>query len=318
MSEKKDIQKLRRRLSSYRIGKSVRHVSDRCMIRLAEHIRKELFPSDTGFIIPETGPLGDFYQMTPEPHLEDAFSASDTLKILKYFSETHPDGLKAYALLIEIYKRRLRFAHILSEAHAPSPVDLVHRSLIEFGNDPKQISDLLRMRKMVYDIDNRSAQESAYLYMTIMASVLGGQTVTSRNSPILKNGSNHERRSVDCIAGRRAYDFKARMTEAPSRRARFEDEMSFARDCFTSGYVPVLLVLNQLPGQRPMEMIEVFERYEGEIYIGEHAWEHVRDVAGPVLSKFLDKFVHPRTHAIAQEVGPVDENILRFELDLQS
>lgn len=306
--EQTDIQKLRRKISRYMIGRSTRYLSDYCMLRLAGHVKQEIFSGDAAFPLPDLPDLGDFYSMTPDMDMEERVSPSDVLGVIQHLVENHRDGLLAYALLAEIYKRRLRFAHILSHTQIPSAVELGHRSLIEFGNTPKEISDQLRLRKMLYDIDNRSAQESAFLYMKIMASVLGGEIVHARNSPILRDGSSHFRRSVDCIAGRRAYDFKARMTDAPSRRARFQDEMSFARDCFVSGYTPVLLVLNQLPGQRPVEMIEVFERYEGEVYIGDEAWDHVREVSGTILSKFLDRFVHPRTNAVSRETGPLSED----------
>lgn len=317
-SEQADIRKLRQQISRYSIGGTVRHLSDHCMIRLAAHIYWDLFDIDPYDQIPDfTADLGDFYEMTPDIEGAAASSPAQTLAVLQDFTELHPDGLKSLHLLAEIYKRRLRFAHILSQSRVPSPVDLGHRSLIEAGTCPKEIADHLRVRKMLYDIDNRSAQESAYLYMKIMASVLGGETVSSRNSPILKNGSSHARRAVDCIAGRRAYDFKARMTEAPSRRARFADETLFARDCFASGYIPVLLVLNQLPGQRSVETIETFERYGGEVYIGSHAWDHIREVAGPILSRFLDSYIHPRADAVALEDGPLEEGALWPGHDLE-
>jgi len=307
-SGRRDLRKIRAALSRYRIGGETRHLDDHCLLRLAGHIHLQLLGSDPSFpALKLSRPLGDFYDMRPDPELHGTVSPAEVLQIIEHLSRTSPDGLKALELLAEIYKRRMRFSHVLSTQSIPSPTQLGHRSLLEFGTSPKAISDTLRLRKMLYDIDNRSAQESAYLYMKIMAAALGGRTVSAKTSPILKSGSNHGRRAVDCIAGRRAYDFKARMTEAPSRRARFEDETSFARDCYISGYTPVLLVLNQLPGQRPIETVDAFERYDGEVYIGTDAWDHVRDVAGPLLSAFLDRFVHPRAEAVSREEGPLGQ-----------
>ncbi|MEP3595311.1 hypothetical protein, partial [Parvibaculum sp.] len=161
--------------------------------------------------------------------------------------EEIPDFMSAFEALCEIHKRRLKFRRIVAEQRIPEIEDISPRAILEWGIVPGQeLESFMRWRKWFYDIDNRAAQETGYMLTKVMSLVLGGQYHSAKTSPIRRMGyTGGTHRSVDCIAGRTAYDFKARMTDAPSRRARLEDELAFARDCFTSGFKPILLVLKE-------------------------------------------------------------------------
>ena len=54
----------------------------------------------------------------------------------------------------------------------------------------------------------------------------------------------------------------------------------------------MLIVLDSTPNPKLAELREAFEAQGGESFIGSHAWEHLNDLAGPTMGKFLDRYVH--------------------------
>ncbi len=59
------------------------------------------------------------------------------------------------------------------------------RVLIEYGCcDVELLANWMVWRKWIYDIDNRSAQETGYLFEPVLASCLGGEGMGAKNSPI--------------------------------------------------------------------------------------------------------------------------------------
>jgi hypothetical protein len=194
--------------------------------------------------------------------------------------------------LCELHKRRRKYAMILSSQPMPTMLQVSPRALLEFGTiaTPALVSWLV-WRKWFYDIDNRAAQETGYLFEPILASALGGIPYGARNSPIRRESDDAKGRQVDCIVGRFAYEFKLRVTIAASGQGRFQEELDFARDCALSGYMPILLVLDPTPNHRLEELKVAFEASGGRAYIGDEAWKHIEDEAGETMATFVEKYV---------------------------
>jgi ApaLI-like restriction endonuclease len=158
-------------------------------------------------------------------------------------------------------------------------------------------------RKWFYDIDNRAAQETGYLFEPILASVLGGIPYGARNSPVRRRNNSNKGRQVDCIVGKNAYEFKLRVTIAASGQGRFAEELDFASDCTHSGFNPVLLVLDPTPSNRLYELTTEYQNVGGKAYIGDEAWQHLEEEAGSTMAKFVENYVK-------RPIGEIDTDII--------
>ncbi|NJM72026.1 MAG: hypothetical protein HC862_18580 [Scytonema sp. RU_4_4] len=166
------------------------------------------------------------------------------------------------------------------------------RTLLEFGIiASRALASWMVWKKWFYDIDNRAAQETGYLFEPILASALGGVPCGARNSPIRRRSDPKKGRQVDCIVDKTAYEFKLRVTIAASGQGRFVEELDFAEDCRNSGFSPVLLVLDPTPSGRLEELSQEYERVEGQTYIGDKAWQHLEEQAGATMGTFVEKYV---------------------------
>ena len=147
-----------------------------------------------------------------------------------------------------------QYQRILSTQPRPTMNQIGPRSLLEFGGvDDELLASWLIWRKWIFDVDNRAAQETGYLFEPVLASCLGGEAVGSRHSPVkrLNDGvaRTDEGRQIDCYDGENqlAYEFKLRVTIAASGQGRFAEELSFPVECRASGLTPVLIVLDPTP-----------------------------------------------------------------------
>lgn len=212
-----------------------------------------------------------------------------TFLILK---QTIEDFSTYFKVLCELHKRRLKFKLILENQSLPEIEQIVPRCLLEFGLRPSEtLASWLVWRKWLYDIDNRSAQETGYLFEPILAAAIGGVPFAAAKSPVKRTENPQKGRQVDCLDGKLAYEFKMRVTIAASGQGRFQEELDFARDCYESGYTPILLVLDPTPSSRLENLIAEYSRYGGSAYMGNDAWNHINDRAGNVMGKFVQKYV---------------------------
>lgn len=86
-----------------------------------------------------------------------------------------PDFTTYFKGLCELHKRRLKFKLILEHQAFPQMEQIVPRCLLEYGMRPSEaLATWLVWRKWLYDIDNRSAQETGYLFEPILAAAIGG------------------------------------------------------------------------------------------------------------------------------------------------
>jgi hypothetical protein len=202
---------------------------------------------------------------------------------------TIPDFEIYFENLCELHKRRRKYEMILAAQPLPTMLQVSSRTLLEFGViAAPALASWVTWRKWFYDIDNRAAQETGYLFEPIIASALGGIPYGARNSPIKRVEDKDKGRQVDCIVDRDAYEFKLRVTIAASGQGRFGEEIDFARDCNSSGYTPILLVLDPTPSSRFDDLKAAFEQYNGRAYIGDDAWRHIETEAGPTMATFVE------------------------------
>lgn len=202
------------------------------------------------------------------------------------------DADSYFFCLASIHKRRMKFAKILRTQRLPRIEEVGPRGLLQFGSlSPAALTALMVWRKWLYDIDNRAAQETGYLFEPILAHAIGGAPASARQSPVKREDRPEEGRQVDCVFENSAYEFKIRVTVAASGQGRWREELQFPRDCRLSGYTPVLIVLDSTPSPKLSELQEAFDANGGESKIGEQAWQHLEMRAGPTMSRFLRNYV---------------------------
>ena len=157
---------------------------------------------------------------------------------------------------------------------------------------------LMQWRKWFFDIDNRAAKLTGYLFEPIFAAALGGTPASAKKSPVRRQNDPSKGRQVDCVREKDAYEFKIRLTIAASGQGRWSEELDFPSDCQASGFRPILVVLDPTPNPRPSELQKVFRANAGEAYVGDAAWEHLEAEAGDVMGRFLEQYVRQAIHAL--------------------
>ena len=202
--------------------------------------------------------------------------------------------------LAALHRRRVKYKRILSTQPIPNMDQIGPRVLLEYGQcNTTLLANWMVWRKWIYDIDNRSAQETGYLFEPLLASCLGGEPVGSKNSPVKRidssGKSTSKGRQIDCLvpSNNRTYELKLRVTIAASGQGRFGEELSFPVESQAAGFVPVLLVLDPTPSARLTELSAKFMECGGAFYHGEEAWAHMEEEAGEVISVFVDKYIKP-------------------------
>jgi hypothetical protein len=208
-----------------------------------------------------------------------------------------------FACLAGLHKARLKYERIL-QTQAIATIDQVGpRGLLQYGTmSPKALTGFLLWRKWLFDIDNRAAQETGYLFEPIIAAAIGGVPVSAKKSPVRRQDDPAKGRQVDCIREKRAYEIKIRVTIAASGQGRWREELEFPGDCRTSGYLPVLVVLDPTVNPKLDELQQAFLRAGGEVHIGAAAWNHLQQTAGTTMARFLEKYVHDPFESLLAEV----------------
>lgn len=203
-----------------------------------------------------------------------------------------PDADTYFACLAKLHRARLKYQRILETQPLPTLEQVGPRGLLQYGYlSSSSLAALLYWRKWVFDIDNRAGQETGYLFEPIIASALGGVSVSSTRSPVHRQTARSKGRQVDCLKESRAYKFKIRVTIAASGQGRWREELEFPEDCRSSGFTPVLVVLDPTPNPKLDELCGAFKRAGGEVFIGDAAWDHLEQVAGETMSVFLENYV---------------------------
>jgi len=194
--------------------------------------------------------------------------------------------------LAALHRARLKFANIMRSQASPTLEQVGPRGLLQYGSlSTGALGSLLIVRKWFYDVDNRSAQETGYLFEPVIAGAVGGVVVPAKSSPVKREGTGSGRQ-IDCLRGTTAYEVKVRVTIASSGKGRWQEELSFPADCEASGYVPVLVVFDGTDDPKLSELKDEFTNHGGQAHVGQDAWAHLMSVAGPTMSTFLEKYIH--------------------------
>lgn len=269
-----------------------------------------LICDDLGFQASELGlpspqcesPTNDYYSL-PADWFRSHANAPDakTLQLAVALGiEKDRDFELYFGNLCSLHKRRLKFQRILSCQPIPTMDQVGTRSMLEYGSySNKFLFNWLLWRKWIFDVDNRSGQETGYLFEPILANSLGGTPVNAKKSPVKRRDAVGNPlsggRQIDCYAGDEnlAYEFKIRLTIAASGQGRWSEELSFPRECVAAGIKPVLIVLDPTTSNRLVELTKVFLEVGGLVYVGDDAWSHIKERAGRTMAKFMEKYVRP-------------------------
>ena len=247
--------------------------------------------------------MTDFFTITPQmienlPDLneDDAIfylqksAATDTLNVIYLYLKN----------LSELYRRRFKFYNILKTQPFPTTEQIGLRCLLEYGNCSNELLfSWMMWRKLIYDIDNRSAQETGYLFEPILASCLGGESVSHRNSPVKRiddngNPTDEGRQSVCYIAdAHEVYELKLRVTIAASGQGRFNEEMSFPFEAHRAGLTPILVVFDSTPSALLDKLKDKYLAEGGRVFIGDDAWNELINRAGDEMGKYILKYIKP-------------------------
>lgn len=249
-------------------------------------------------LAPKINPGVDYY-CVPEGWFEAPIQLGELehVSLMRQATIDIPDFVTYLRCLSELHKRRKKYSNILSAQPMPTMVQVSPRSLMEYGHvEPEALASWLTWRKFFYDLDNRSAQETGYLFEPILAAAIGGEPKGSRAKVVKRTDDPSKGRQVDCwkaVPGRPplAYEFKLRVTIAASGQGRIGEEHQFAVDCKTSGAVPVLVILDPTPNPTMAGLKAVYEANGGHAYIGDEAWAHLEAEAGVVMARFIEKYV---------------------------
>lgn len=245
-----------------------------------------------GFSSPAALDLGELFEVDPPStfFFEDDEDVLDTFE--RFIDATEGDGDTYFACMGMLHKARLKYEKILKSQPIPTMEQVGPRGLLQYGAmEGASLSGLLLWRKWMYDIDNRAAQETGYLFEPIMANAIGGASAPSSKSPVRRRSDKKKGRQVDVVKGTDAYEIKLRVTIAASGQGRWREELDFPLDCIESGYVPNLMVLDGTPNAKLIELARAFKDAGGSAYVGEEAWNHLEEAAGPIMATFIDKYV---------------------------
>lgn len=207
--------------------------------------------------------------------------------------------------LCDLYRRRYKYEHILRNQPFPNADQIAPRSLLEYGKcEDSLLATWLEWRKWIFDIDNRSGQETGYVFEPILASCLGGTSVSHTNSPVKRINDSGKRtnegRQVDCYIedAKEVYELKMRVTIAASGQGRFKEELSFPYEAKKSGMTPILVVFDETESALLTKLKAQFKRYGGKCYVGQAAWDMLYKKAGKEMSLFIRKYIYPPVQAM--------------------
>lgn len=272
---------------------------------------------------PKINPGADYYEVPQSWFLEAVELEAEQHVALIKFGEKQIEDFSTYLRCIsELHKRRRKYAMILSAQPMPTMVQVSPRSLVEFGTtEPEALASWLTWRKFFYDLDNRSAQETGYLFEPILAAAIGGEQKSAKAKVVTRTGDDTKGRQVDCwkvlpSGERLAYEFKLRVTTAASGQGRFGEEIQFAEDASNSDATPILVVLDPTMNPKLEFLQRAYEEKGGRAYLGEDAWVHLEEEAGEVMSKFIEKYVHLPIRAISSYEKEVEDRPGKKHIEL--
>lgn len=151
-------------------------------------------------IWPKIDPHNDYYSVADEWFVEPIMlEPLDHIELMRLGAKQIPDFVTYLCCLSELHKRRRKYAKILSAQPIPTMVQVSPRALMEYGQiDAEALASWLTWRKFFYDLDNRSAQETGYLFEPILAAAIGGEPKSAHAKVIKRTNDHNKGRQVDC------------------------------------------------------------------------------------------------------------------------
>lgn len=254
----------------------------------------------------QPGKIQDFFSTEPDQLAVEGFKF---WTLMERLADQVDDVVTYFACLAKLHKARLKYTKILRAQPIATMDQVGPRGLLQYGTlSPPSLSSLLLWRKWLYDIDNRAAQETGYLFEPIIAHSIGGVAFSAKKSPIRRSEDESQGRQVDCVRtiDKRAYEIKLRVTIAASGQGRWREELEFPADCKASKYKPVLIVFDPTPNTKLTELQKAFKDNGGEVFVGKKAWEHLDAQAGATMASFLEKYVRQPLEALLKNAPKRD------------
>lgn len=288
------------------------------MLFIAYHDIHQSFPSDK---YPEVSQLSckEFYQISfAEINQLPDMTEDECFELLESGGATNVSGVIYLYLknLCDLYRRRYKYDLILQSQPFPNADQVAPRSLLEYGKcEDSLLSTWLEWRKWIFDIDNRSGQETGYVFEPILASCLGGTSVSHSNSPVKRINERGKRtnegRQVDCYIedAKEVYELKMRVTIAASGQGRFKEELSFPYEAKKSGMTPILVVFDETESALLTKLKAQFKKYGGRCYVGQPAWNMLYEKAGAGMSLFIQKYIYPPIQAMGKFIDSNPQSI---------
>jgi hypothetical protein len=238
--------------------------------------------------------------------LDFAFPGPDPRELFELALTLNAELETYVACLATIHKFRLKYRQVLSTQPFATMDQVGPRALLQYGQlENRSLAALLVWRKWLYDIDNRAAQDTGYLFEPVISAALGGASFGARNSPVRRLDDPSKGRQIDCVIDDRAYEIKIRVTIAASGQGRWREELTFPEEARAAGFVPVLVVLDPTDNPKLAELVRAYCAAGGKHYLGEDAWAHLRATASAEMATFLEEYIHAPLDAV---VDPLSEN----------
>lgn len=262
------------------------------------------------------GKVNPFFTNTPLREL--VVKSLDFPALFERLVTLNKDADTYFVCLAALHKGRLKYETILRTQPLPTIEQIGPRGLLQYGTlSPSALTAFLFWRKWFYDIDNRAAQETGYIFEPIIANATGGTPAPSSKSPVKRHTDKAKGRQVDCVREKKAYEIKLRVTIAASGQGRWKEELDFPIDCRQSGFTPVLVVLDSTPNDKLAQLEKAFRAQKGEVYVGDAAWKHLDSLAGQTMAKFLDKYVRDPLKQLLKE-APAPAQLPKLIAEMQA
>jgi hypothetical protein len=149
-------------------------------IEVQDTALQDKFPELAGCLIP-------FYGLEPLENRE--ISGVPFLPLFERLAGLVADADTYFSCLAWLHKLRLKYELVLKTQAIPTMDQVGPRGLLQYGSTPDAaLPPLMQWRKWFFDIDNRAAQLTGYLFEPIFAAALGGTPASAKKSPVRRRG----------------------------------------------------------------------------------------------------------------------------------
>lgn len=135
---------------------------------------------DSSVDVPTVGVPGLY---DPSFSLDFTLEGDDPRALYERVIRANPEAETFIACAAAIHKARLKYQRVLASQPLASTNQVAPRVLLQYGQmDAHPLAALLVWRKWLYDLDNRAAQETGYLFEPVIAGAIGGVPFSAEKS----------------------------------------------------------------------------------------------------------------------------------------